>query len=82
LINIEKIVRLQLQSNCIYFIYFSELLSTQQILLDIVQLQQEYIVRDTKFKVSKKSFFREKKFLILIFLENIVERHWISERKL
>jgi len=57
LINAKEIVKLQLQLDCIYFIYFSKLLSIQQILLDIVQLQQERIARNIEFRVSRKFFF-------------------------
>jgi len=82
LIDTEKIAKLQLQSDCTHFTHFSELSLIQQILPDIVQLQQERIAKNTGSRASRRSFFREKEFLILIFLEDIAGKHWISGQKL
>jgi len=43
-------------------------------LLNIAQLQQKYIAKNRSSRILRKSFLQKKKFLILIFLEDIVER--------
>jgi len=37
-------------------------------------LQQKYIAKNRSSRILRKSFLQKKKFLILIFLEDIVER--------